>query len=166
MKNKYSKPHKLLGMSSLKKRVSCLGVVGDQYKFPEKDFMLASNSTGLTNETLLRRKKLLLTGTPLTFGTETHDNNLYLNTTSFHFSGPFILPTQWCQFRKSPDGICTRNCQQQKCTKCCGVCRESWCIREINHSCLGERFSNTFNINSTTVLVDVYRFFLHVAMHG
>ena len=30
------------------KRLSCLGVVGDQYKFPEKDFMLTSNSMRMT----------------------------------------------------------------------------------------------------------------------
>ena len=28
------------------KRVSCLGVVGGQYKFPEKDFILTPNSYG------------------------------------------------------------------------------------------------------------------------
>ena len=39
---------KQLGMISLKKRVSCLGAVGDQYKFPEKDFILTANCTGQT----------------------------------------------------------------------------------------------------------------------
>ena len=64
-------------MSSLEKRVSCLGVVGDQYKFPEKNFMLISNSTGLTNQTLYRRsEEFLLTGTTLTYGTKTIDNNI------------------------------------------------------------------------------------------
>ena len=46
--DKYSKPRKY---EFPEKRVSCLGVVGVQYKFPEKDFMLTSNSTGQTYQT-------------------------------------------------------------------------------------------------------------------
>ena len=66
MTDKYSKPRKQLGMISLEKRVSCLGVVGDQYTFPEKDFILTSNSTGQTYQTQYRREEFELTGTPLT----------------------------------------------------------------------------------------------------
>ena len=64
-------------MISLKKRVSCLGVVGDQYKFPEKDFILTSNSTGQTYQTQYRRREEFeLTGTPLTQRDKTIDHNL------------------------------------------------------------------------------------------
>ena len=64
-------------MISLKKRVSCLGVFGDQYKFPEKDIILTSNSTGQTYQTQYRRsEEFQLTGTPLTQRDKTIDYNL------------------------------------------------------------------------------------------
>ena len=66
-------------MISLKKRGSCLGVVGDQHKFPEKDFMLTSNSTGQTYQTQYRREEFEPTGTPLT----QRDYNLLILSATF-----------------------------------------------------------------------------------